>query len=311
MLRKMKNRTNIKIKFKEITSCNYYTRVDPNHILDIYIGLNDNAQYTLEYRGSFEKKSIKESSSILIKQGANDEYNYLLISLKDSKMFDTFCALCEDIIDSTRLCSRKEYGYETIINRLHSWRRLFSSKREKLQESIIMGILGELLFMDNYLFPTYGQHESLLSWSGQELTHKDFSMNNIWYEVKAVHTGKQTVRISSLEQLQSNNAGELAIVYLEKMSEAFDGIYLSKLATSILNEITSYQDKDLFLNQLYKQGYQFNTEDDRFVYDLTSIVRFRVDTTFPKLIRKEINDSVVQAQYDLDINSLYPFVIEK
>lgn len=310
MLQKTKIMNDIKARFREFFSKNHYTRIDPNHILDLYIGLNGNGQCTLEYRGHFTKKILKESSSIDIAQGSEENYNFLLLSLKDPEMFDTFCALCADIVESTRICDNNDSGYNVIIDRLYSWKKLFSSKKERLQESTIMGIIGELLFLHSYLFPTYGQHEALAAWSGQELTHKDFSMDHVWYEVKAIHTGKQQVRISSLDQLQSNNDGELIIVSLERMSEAYDGIFLSKIATRILNEITYDFDKDMFLNQLYHQGYQFSSDDDRYVYDCTSINRYKVSYNFPKLIRNEINEAIVQAQYDIDINEILKYQIQ-
>lgn len=309
MQKRMKIMNDIKSRFKELFSNNHYTRIDSKHVLDLYIGLNEKAECTIEYRGHFTKKPIQGSASIGITHGSYKDYDYLLISLKNAEMLDTFCALCNDIVESTRVCNNNDSGYVVIIDRLYSWKKLFSSRKEKLQESTIMGILGEMIFLHSYLFPTYGQHEALVSWSGQEFTHKDFSMEHVWYEVKAIHTGKQQVRISSLEQLQSNNDGELIIVSLERMSEAFDGIYLSKMANLILREITFDADKDLFLSQLYNQGYQFDTSDDRFIYDISSIKRYKVDCNFPKLIRNEINNAIIQALYDLDINEIRKFQI--
>ncbi len=300
---------NIKDRFKEFVSNSHYLRIDSRHILDLYIGLNENGQCTLEYRGKFTPKAVKGSASISISQGVGKEYNYLLISLKDVEMLDTFCALCNDIVESTRCCESNEVGYTVIIDRLYSWKKLFTSRKKQLQESTIMGLIGELLFLSQYMFSTYNQHQAIEAWSGQELTHKDFSLDNIWYEVKAIHVGKNSVRISSLEQLQSNTEGELIIVELERMSEAYDGIYLSKIANQILSTISLDSDKDLFLNQLYNQGYRFDSEDDRFVYDLKSITRYKVDDSFPKLTRNQIVKSITQAQYDIAINDIHPFLI--
>ena len=309
MQRRAKIMNEIKRRFKELFSKNCYTRIDATHILDLYIGLDENAQCTLKYRGHFNKKLIKGSAAISIRQGQEKDYCYLLISLNNTDMLDTFCALCSDIVESTRHCENNESGYNTIIDRLYSWKKLFSSKKSKLQESTIMGLIGEMLFLRDYLFDVYGQHESLISWSGQELTHKDFSMDNIWYEVKAIHTGRMSVTINSLEQLQSNNNGELVIISLEKMSEAYNGICVSKIATSILNNLKFDEDKDIFLNQLSTQGYQFDSEDDNFVYECTNISRYKVDGTFPKLIRNAINDAIIKAQYDIDINQIRNFLI--
>ena len=102
-----------------------------------------------------------------------------------------------------------------------------------------MGLIGELLFLRDYMIPTYGEDNALLSWSGSELTHKDFSLKDCWYEVKAISTGKGSVRISSLEQLQSSIEGELAVFQLEKMSPVYDGVTINKLANGLLNTLSN------------------------------------------------------------------------
>ena len=302
---------NIKKRFKEFFKNGYFTRVDEKHILDLYIGLNEKGQYTLEYRGDFNIKEVKGSGAIGVSQGAKSNYSYLLISLKDADMFDTFCALIDDIVENTRSCSDNPSGYKVVTNRLYLWKKMFSSKKKKMDESAIMGLIGELYFLDNFMFPKYGKTESLNAWSGQELTHKDFSLDDIWYEVKSIHSGKDSVRISSLEQLQSNNYGELIIIPMERMSSAFNGTNLSKLANKIMKEFDSDEDLDKFIAKMSEQGFSFDTEADEYVYQVISIDRYAVNTDFPKIIRVEIPNAIVQAQYDLSINSILPFLIKE
>ena len=47
-----------------------------------------------------------------------------------------------------------------------------------------MGLIGELLFLRDEMIPTKGLDAALESWMGPEKTHKDFSYDNDWYEVK-------------------------------------------------------------------------------------------------------------------------------
>lgn len=301
----------IKKRFKDFFRNGYFTRVDDSHILDLYIGLNEKGQYTLEYRGDFNIKEVKGSGAIGISQGATSNYSYLLIFLKDTDMFDTFCALINDIVENTRSCSGNPSGYQIVTNRLYLWKKMFSSKKKKMDESAIMGLIGELYFLDNFMFPKYGKTESLNAWSGQELTHKDFSLDDIWYEVKSIHSGKDSVRISSLEQLQSNNYGELIIIPMERMSSAFNGINLSKLANKIMKEFDSDEDLDKFIAKMSEQGFCFDTEADEYVYQVISIDRYAVKSEFPKIIRVEIPPAIVQAQYDLSISNILPFLIKE
>lgn len=98
-----------------------------------------------------------------------------------------------------------------------------------------MGLIGELLFLKDQLSKSIGFSEALKSWSGQELTHKDFSYGDTWTEVKTIRRSSQSVRISSLEQLDSEYDGELAVYALEKMSPEYKGITLNKLIVEMRN----------------------------------------------------------------------------
>jgi len=302
---------NIRKRFKEFFRNGFFTRVDDNHVLDLYIGLNEKGQYTLEYRGDFVIKEVKGSGVIGVSQGATSKYSYLLIFLKDTDMFDTFCALVEDIIETTRSCPDNPSGYLVVTNRLYSWKKMFSSKKKKMDESAIMGLIGELYFLDNYMFTKYGKTDSLNAWSGQELTHKDFSLEDTWYEVKSIHSGKESVKISSLEQLQSSNYGELVIIPMERMSPAFNGVTLSKLANKIMKEFDSDEDLDKFISKMSEQGFSFDSEIDEYVYQIISIDRYAVDIDFPKIVRVEMPPAIIQAQYDISITSILPFLINE
>ena len=141
-----------------------------------------------------------------------------------------FYKFCDDLVEQTRNVKEKTEGYAAIVGRFFQWKKMFvASKNNFLTEPEIMGLIGEILLLRGYLAEKIGLSEGLKSWSGQELTHKDFSFNDTWIEAKAVSRGAQNVKISSLEQLDSDVDGELAVHSLEKMSTAYNGITLNKL----------------------------------------------------------------------------------
>ena len=76
------------------------------------------------------------------------------------------------------------------------------------------------------------------SWSGQELTHKDFSMENTWYEIKTIGCGQQNIKISSLEQLDSVYDGEI-VVFQQTTPGVFHGYVVpwDKLSDDIKNAL--------------------------------------------------------------------------
>lgn len=300
----------IAVAFREHTALGYFKRIGAEYPLDIYIGIDDNNHYCLEFRGDFTPQTVKACNSIGIHQFATPEYNSIVFSLKDQEMFDTFCVFCNDIIETTKSTIDETLGYRLLVNRFYSWRRMFQGKTNKLQEQDIMGLIGELLFLRDYMIPTYGEDIALLSWSGSELTHKDFSLKDCWYEVKAISSGKTSVRISSLEQLQSPIEGELAVFQLEKMSPVYDGITLNKLANGLLNTMSNDFNRDSLLNKLADNDFYFDSAYDEYVYEVTIGERYHVTASFPKLTTHDVSEAICRAQYDILLSEIQGYKID-
>ena len=287
-----------------------FSRIDSSHPLDLYAGIDDDGCYAFKLRDTFKPYTkIKQVSLIEVNQYSNDGFNTLMFSLKDPAMLDLFVVFCDDIISSTNGIELGGKGYKVIIDRFYLWRKMFSSKNARLDESEVMGLIGEISFLKDYLFELYGKTIALEGWSGQEFTHKDFSYYNCWYEVKTINAFKFSVGISSLEQLQSKVTGELVIYKLEKMSHAYNGLSINILAKNVLDLLDSDKDKDLFLTCLKKSGFTFDCSYDEYIYEVVSMKRYSVNNDFPKLSRENIIPAIVKINYELDIASLAPYEI--
>lgn len=303
---------NIKKRFETITQNGSFTRVDKTCTADFYVGLDEEGRLAFKYRGDFiPKRNLKSADGIQLNQYRNTIFNTLQFTLYDHHNRDLFYVFCEDIIRSALDVINENEIYKTILCRFYSWKRMFSSQSKFLSENEIKGLIGELLFLKNYMFPWYGQSAAIRSWSGQELTRKDFSLGNTWYEVKTIHTTKNTVTISSIEQLESNNAGEMVVIILERMSSGFDGININRLTTEIFDSIIENEDRDAFIRKITTQGYSSDENYDDLVYDLKSVNRYRVDQTFPALRRTDIPSAVSKSQYELLLPLLTEYLINE
>ena len=301
---------NFEKKFQEFQRSSYFSRIDNTHILELHIGLDDKGRKSIELRGLFDPKPIKSTNSIDVSQYKKEAYNTIRFSLKNSEVSGLFYKFCEDISEQSREIKDKKDGYQTITNRFNLWKKLFVSiKNDLLTESQIMGLIGELLFLSNELKEKIGAENALSSWSGQELTHKDFSYNDSWYEVKTISRGKQSVRISSLEQLESPSEGELIVYSLEKMSPAYNGLSLNSLILKIKDTFLSEDDKEKFLAAVALQGYEYNDYYDQYVYEKSSMTRYHVSQGFPKLTHESIPKEICKATYDILLDEIAPFVI--
>lgn len=300
----------LKERFDTFTTPDFYSRVDSEHILELYIGLDEKGRRSIELRSAFNPRKVRGTSAIEVNQYENQKYKTIRFSLTDEEISGLFYTFCEDLIEQTRNLPDKTGGYNAIVVRFHQWKKMFiSSKKDFLNEPQIMGLSGELLFLKDQLSKRIGFSEALKSWSGQELTHKDFSYGDTWTEVKTIRRSSQSVRISSLEQLDSEYDGELAVYALEKMSPEYKGITLNKLIVEMRNLFPDNDDRDLFMSKVALQGYEYHNYYDDFVYEQIYNKNFRVNSDFPRLTPDNVPEAVTKSIYDIDLNSIAEFEI--
>lgn len=302
---------NIKEKFSEFTSPNYFSRVDKEHILELHIGLDERSRKSIELRSNHTPRKVSGTSAIDVNQYRKEAYNTIRFSLIDDEISGLFYTFCNDLIEQTSGLKDKNEGYQAIINRFYQWKKLFvAPKKLYLTEPEIMGLIGEILFLRTDLTYRFGISEALKSWSGQELTHKDFSYRDSWFEVKTINRGSHTVKISSLEQLHSETDGELIVYVLEKMSEAYNGISLNKLVLETQALFGSQEEKENFLTKVALQGYEYSNYYDDFVYELSNMMKFLVTSSFPKLTRQSLPQAIRKATYELSLVDISMFEIK-
>ncbi len=121
----------------------------------------------------------------------------------------------------------------------------------------------------------------------------------------------QTIRISSLEQLDGSIEGELIVIDLEKMSIEYKGLKLNELILLTKSKLTCVEDSDIFDIKLSQIGYEYNEDYDNYSYALKKMTKYQVTNTFPRLLRNTIDDRIVRVCYEISINSIANFIIEE
>lgn len=286
-----------------------YIRLKEHDTLHIYVGKDDNGRFSFEYRGHYTPSRLLGSEVISVAQTKTGNLLSLCFSLENTDLLEYFCTFCDDLINSILETTDENTAYKVLCQRYLSWKKLFRPNQGRLNENEIMGLIGELLFLRDKMFPSHGFDVSLDSWTGPEYTHKDFSLDDEWHEVKTISVGKSTVKISSLEQLDCDVKGTLSIYELEKMSSTFNGIRLNDLVSQIIGLLNSHQ-RELFMSKLSQFGYDFSPEYNNYVYSLSSYNQYQVADDFPRLKRDDIPVSIQRVQYDIIIAEIDKFKIE-
>ena len=294
------------IDFKSAAN-NSWKLVDANHPICLYVGKDENGLYAMEYVGDFiVNKKIQSSSVISINHYKTPTgEKSIVFSLVDNRWMNQFVTFCNDVCKQTEnLQKNSSKGYEAVCNAYFVWQKMFKGQSDILGESEIKGLIGELLYLKDFIIPEYGPTRSIEAWSGTDKTRKDFSIDNTWYEIKTIDVGKPTVKITSIEQLDSSTEGTLAVFQVEKMAPSFNGVNLNSLAESIITMFTSLQDKDVFISKLNKAGYFPNTDYEEYVYDVKDLTEYCVNNSFPRLKKDSIPVAVASASYELLLSEL-------
>lgn len=288
----------IKEKLESVINNSQYVRVSSSHPLELYLGKNEKGYMTLRYNGQFSPSKVIGTNFIEIKQVKTTDYYSILFSFSSEDNESLFYHFCEDIITSTENYQGDD-GYKEVVNRYLQWKKMFAGNNKILTENEVLGLIGELLFLKDRAIVDYGVTEGLNGWSGPEPTHKDFSYKNDWFEIKSINTFKNSISISSIEQLDSELPGSLVVYSFEKMSSSFDGITLNALVASISKELSYESDRDIFFAKLKQVGYTYNDVYDNYVFNLVKIESYLVDDRFPRIKAESLPNGISRVQYEI------------
>ena len=294
--------------FREDFPSRHFIRFGDNRHLSLYIGRDDDARYSFDFRGKCKPVRISNSDVIAVEQFKEGDLLTLRFSLEKNELLEYFCTFCQDLLDSVKVTNDDEMAYHTLRSRYYSWRQLFRPDKVRLTEAEIMGLIGELLFLKDNMIPERGIDVALDSWMGPEKTHKDFSDQQDWFEIKTISFGKDSVRISSIEQLDSDIDGTLVVYELEKMSPSFEGIRLNQLVDGIIALLVNTHQREIFMAKLQLFGFDFSNENGNLVFALKNMYKYRVDIGhFPRLHRSLLPNAITRAQYELLLTEIEQF----
>lgn len=284
-----------------------YRRINSFHPLSIYIGYNSKGYQSMVLTEN-GKSLLSVNSTKIIEVNLyrrSDGKLSLEFALTDSIFSTMFYKFCEDVIISSQDIT-KDKAIVFFVNRWEAWRLMFqNAARDFLSDTVIEGLLGELLFIEKRMIPEYGVHKSINAWDGPMGKPKDFTIDQTWYEVKAVSTAAKSIIISSLEQLDSDNEGMLVVVKLERTNiENGNAITLNDQIDRIKNAITDITDLREFVRRLSLLGYRFDEYYSKQCFEYKSLKDFLVKDDFPRIRRKDIPKEIVKVQYEIALAQL-------
>ena len=283
-----------------------YRQVSPHHPLDLMLGSTQNFNSALLLNTKNRPEVIPNSSMINISVGERADGKYSIIfSLLSDKYIDLFCYFCLDMINSSVNCTA-ENDADFLCNRYLLWKRMLEkTKNTLLSENETKGLIGELFFLKEYLSKKHGIKDSIAYWTGPLKTDQDFITENTWYEIKSTSPGATAIKISSIEQLETYNDGNLVVLFFDKTSiKDNNRLNLNQLVKEIKDEIDDEITEMRFDEIMISSGYVYNDAYNNRNYHFVKANMYNVTKDFPCLRQKNLTSAIGKVTYELTLNRI-------
>lgn len=289
-----------------------FRRVDEEHPLDIYIGVDVSGERVLLLVTDQDVEIPPQTHAIHVLSRTRQDGRWaLMFKLVSPELGRVFSHLCEDLVEFGRNLPKDSTPGKTMIGRFVRWQRLLErSGTGLLDEPAIRGLLGELLFLSSFALPVYGAVPALEGWVGPFDAEQDFRYPDCTYEIKTVSPAATQVKISSAEQLEDPGSPfQLVLVPIstaERSSETT--VTLPALISSLRERFDGDQLAcSLFEERLVSAGY---LDDDGYrilVYRAGTFRHFIVGEGFPRIVRSQLPAGIGRVRYELDLSACSGF----
>lgn len=289
-------------------------RVDPGHPLDFFVGYSDSGDMQLVLLSSSAPELPPSNQHILVTENQRKDGKYALCFVLESRnLRDLFLSLCWDLIDSSYEVRSKDEGVLSVIRRFRKWQMLFSAGiGVKMSESVMRGLIGELWVLNNICALKYGANTAVDGWMGPLKADRDFEYSDTWYEVKTTSLSKDTIYISSLDQLDTDRGGFLVVCRVEEaVATCTAAVSIQSLVTCIQDALaTDSHSASVFKARLSLSGYTEEDESTHKKFCVGKCEQFCVKGDFPRLRRSQLEPQIVQGEYQLSVAALQPWKSE-
>lgn len=290
-------------------------RVDHTHTLDLFWARDHVGRYLFIYEFHSEDAIAKIAlpdlvgiQTIYVPSNNRISENRLVLLLREQSNWEIFLSLCNDLVQATRQAKNSSSAVQIILRRLARWQDfLKKNPSEILTEESIKGLIGELLFIKNYLTPAFGTGQAIKFWQGPEGFPQDFNVNDSAIEVKCQSGATSPyIRITSVDQLcpQMPEMYLFVVTLGKTIPEAEGAINLPGLVSHIKKALQSDVSSQIerFYDLLYMVGYIDSDRYLDFSYILIGEKMFQIVDGFPRICSKDIHSGIVNLSYSISLS---------
>lgn len=290
----------------------YMQRIDPSHPMDFFIGINEKGYDQLALITTSEPAQMKSSKALEVEKNKRKDGKWATqIASVEIDNQDIFAKLCVDLVEVSYNIQSEKEGLRKVAARFLAWQKLFATIHDTLPISVLKGLLGEIRFAQYLINKGVSKDDVLQAWQGPDGADRDYVLNERWFEIKSIATGKDKVTISSLNQLEASSRGFLVIINVDESSKT------DSEACSVAEEVKRMREvlKDapeatkLFEEKLISLGYIDKTAYEDIFFRVGDANYYQVDDGFPRLITDNVPLEIVAVRYDLSLVGIAPWKV--
>lgn len=290
---------------------NYYSggalKLAVNHPLEWYVRYASPEHKSIVIVSQKAIKKLESSKCIDASCNQRKDGKYAIsFTLMDRKQEDVFITMAGDIIEYSNV-DTDDTALLKILRRYNAWLKLLDHKSNAILGSNTQkGLIGELLFLKEKIETGMLPSEALAGWVGPEGADQDFVYAECWHEIKSTGASSTEISISSVEQLNRDDEGELIVYRIDKCAPGQPGSFtLYGLVHNVIDLISRHgENPDELILKLGSAGYIDMREYDKQYFSMSSKQIYSVNGSFPRIKRNDIATEIINAEYQIDIPSI-------
>jgi hypothetical protein len=231
---------------------------------------------------------------------------YIGVVISESELATVFYQLCLDLIDSCSKLRDPAEIHSILKRRVGSWQRLFESGVSRLSLPQCLGLVAELSFLrDHWLLRQKGN--GIHGWLGPLGRPQDFLNETelLAVEVKAYSPDERTIKISSIQQLESAQNFYL-VCYPCTLSTEMKGYSLPEVIGTVRDKLSEKEQP--FLDELLlAYGYVEEPYYESMNFLVGEPAFYSVHSKFPKITPSTVSAAITKAKYVIDLEQISGF----
>ena len=278
-----------------------------NHPIEWYVryATPENKSVVIVSQKAIKKIDSSKCIDATCNQRKDGKYA-ISFTLMDKKQEDVFITMAGDIIEYSNV-ETDDIALLKVLLRYNAWLKLLDHKSNAvLGSNTQKGLIGELLFLKEKIDNGMSPSVALSGWVGPEGADQDFVYADCWHEIKSTGASSAEISISSVEQLDRNDEGELIVYRIDKCApDQPNSFTLYGLVHEVIDLISRHgENPDELILKLGSAGYIDMKEYDKQHFSISSKQIYAVNDSFPRIRRSHIPVEITNATFQIDIPSI-------